>query len=52
MNCEALVLLPGWQDSRGAKIERAIAVGLGFPVWLYELESTIANATATLRRFQ
>ena len=46
--CEAIVLLPGWQKSRGAKLERTIAAGLDMRAWLYE---TDADGTCVLRRF-
>lgn len=26
-NCDAIYMLPGWENSRGAKIEREIAIG-------------------------
>lgn len=29
MTCDAVALLPGWHDSRGALIERGLAVSLG-----------------------
>jgi len=46
--CDSVALLPGWQNSRGACIERNIATGLGWPVhsvadWL-EFARTTAEA--------
>ncbi len=31
--CDAIALLDGWQDSRGACVERTLAVGLGLEVY-------------------
>ena len=33
MGCDHLVLLPGWEDSRGASLEYYIAQKLGFTVY-------------------
>jgi len=32
VTCDAVALLNGWQDSRGACVERTLADGLGLPV--------------------
>lgn len=32
LGCEAVMMLPGWGKSRGARIELQIALGLGMPV--------------------
>jgi len=31
VTCDAVALLPGWQQSRGASIEYSIAIALGIP---------------------
>jgi hypothetical protein len=37
VSCDIVALLPGWQDSRGARIERSLAVDLSLKV-LYARE--------------
>lgn len=31
-HCDAIAMMPGWQESRGANLERDIALQLGLPV--------------------
>ncbi len=33
--CQALILLPGWPDSSGAKLELSLALALNWPVYFY-----------------
>ncbi len=35
LTCDCVVLLPGWEGSDGANLERDTAMRLGMPVWLY-----------------
>lgn len=37
---DAIVLLPGWEDSKGAQVEYQLAVGLGLQVWPLEFALT------------
>lgn len=36
LHAEALVMLPGWKDSKGARAEKATAHALGIPVYFYK----------------
>jgi hypothetical protein len=36
MDCDGVAYLPGWENSRGAKIEIELALSLGLPVRPYE----------------
>lgn len=35
MTCDAIALLPGWAQSRGARLEHHVACGLDMPAYLY-----------------
>lgn len=34
LDCDAVLMLPGWQESRGARLEHVVAEGCGMPVHL------------------
>ena len=34
--CDAICMLPGWRDSKGAKMEYEVAQELGLPIYYYE----------------
>lgn len=36
LECSALILLPGWPSSKGAKLELSIALGLNWPIYFYD----------------
>ena len=36
MSCDAIVMLPGWEKSKGAMIEYGIACDLGYEIHHYE----------------
>jgi hypothetical protein len=47
MDCDAVAILPGWHQSRGAGVEVALAKGLGLPV--APLDVWLHNAAAPAR---
>ena len=49
VGCEAIVLLPEWDASRGAKLECTIATSLGMRAWLYRLDE---HGAAVLQRYR
>ncbi|MCL6548991.1 MAG: DUF4406 domain-containing protein [Alicyclobacillus sp.] len=36
LGCDAVAFLPGWKESRGARLEHQVAVALGMPRFLYD----------------
>ena len=42
LQCKAIYMLQGWQDSKGARIERYIATEIGMPI-MYEIEQPIMD---------
>ena len=38
VRCRTILLLPGWQNSQGAKLEHMIAKALGMPIYYIEEE--------------
>lgn len=40
LQCKAIYMLQGWQDSKGARIEHYIATEIGIPI-TYEIEQPI-----------
>lgn len=49
--CEAVAVLPGWNKSRGARLEVYIAVSLGMPVFDAENMEQYALTIASLPEF-
>ena len=45
MECDAIAMLPGWMDSKGARLERHIAVELGMAVH-YDLQALVEAGRA------
>ena len=43
MDCDCILMLPGWMESRGAKLEQHIAADLGMPVY-YRIEDLTENS--------
>ena len=41
MNCDTMVMLDGWEESRGAKVEYSLAKQLGYKIYNHKLEELI-----------
>lgn len=41
LDCDGIVLLPGWQASKGARLERIVAESTGRQVYLYDPDGLI-----------
>lgn len=46
VTCDAIYMLPGWKQSRGARIEHSLAVGLGLEVTYHHADGTETALTA------
>ena len=42
LQCKAIYMLQGWQESKGARIEHYIATEIGMPI-MYEIEQPIMD---------
>lgn len=43
--CDAVIVLPGWEESRGAKLETDIARRLEMPIYRYEQMVAVTSPT-------
>ena len=42
LQCKAIYMLQGWQESKGARIEHYVAIKIGMPI-MYEIERPIMD---------